>query len=256
MFTLATDLRAALTTLANYQWVWQTHTTFSIARGRNVSTFSYLITDHEVWPRRHDAECTLASFCALIRQLTHSRWAPEHVQFEHSVAGRIAKLRKYFRCAVTGGSSANILTIRNEDLDERMRRAPGAPDISILPILERHLTDLVTKEPLKIQSAADLVNAYIARRLGRETTSVVDAAAHIGLSARTLRRRLAEEGLTYRKLLQAQRQLRSESALREGDTPLTVVAQQLGYSDYTTLSRAFKSWTGMSPQRFSLTKSR
>ena len=256
LFTLAADLRSALNTLSRYQWVWQTNTNLELVHGRETSTCRYLIDDSKVWPRRQDAEFALTSICMIIRHLTSSRWNPVHVQFEHSVTSRAQRLRRFFRAPVTGSGAANILTIRNEDLDRPLRWGMGPHDATLLPILERHLLALVSKEASGVQTVPERVDAYIARTLGRGPLSLEDAAAHLGVSARSLRRHLANDGTSFRALLQAQRLRKVEAVLGDGRRPLANLAELLGYSDPTVLSRAFKLWTGSSPTQYSRRGSR
>lgn len=146
LFTLATDLKAALANLARYERVWQTHTTLEIRRGRETSTCSYSIADPNIWPRRQDAEFALASYSAIIRHLTSARWTPLRVQFEHSLGNRAQRLRRFFRAPVVGNAPANILTIRNQDMDRPLRWGMGPHDATLLPVLERHLLDLVSSD--------------------------------------------------------------------------------------------------------------
>jgi hypothetical protein len=109
LFTLAPDLKSALGTLARHQWIWQTHTTLKIVRGRETSTCSYVIDDVDVWPRRQDAEFALTSICMIIRHLTSDRWAPLRVQFEHPIIQRAQRLKRFFRAPVYGNGSANTI---------------------------------------------------------------------------------------------------------------------------------------------------
>ena len=75
------------------------------------------------------------------------------------------------------------------------------------------------------------------------------ASAH-NMSERTLRRRLAEEGTSYRDLLDEVRSHLAREYLR--DTPLNVVdiASLLGFEDVANFRRAFRRWTGLAPQQY------
>ena len=75
-------------------------------------------------------------------------------------------------------------------------------------------------------------------------------AKSIGLSARTLQRRLSEEGVTYARVVA---QARLEIAQRMLDDParrVIEVALDLGYSDQAHFGRAFARWTGLAPRQF------
>ncbi|MEZ0580252.1 helix-turn-helix domain-containing protein [Nocardioides sp. MH1] len=77
-----------------------------------------------------------------------------------------------------------------------------------------------------------------------------NVAALLGVSASTLKRRLDDEGTTFRDVRQSL--LRERAIVRLLDQSLTVsqIAKDLGYSDTTNFSHAFKRWTGQSPSAF------
>jgi AraC-like DNA-binding protein len=75
-------------------------------------------------------------------------------------------------------------------------------------------------------------------------------AAIAGVSVRTLQRRLQEEGLTYSHMVQTLRLERALELLKSPSLSSMDIALELGYSDAAHFSRAFKRWTGVSPQTF------
>jgi AraC-like DNA-binding protein len=80
--------------------------------------------------------------------------------------------------------------------------------------------------------------------------SIEQAAAHLGMSARTLRRRLAEEGTSFSEILDEERRHRALLLLRARDTAIDAVAADLGYADVANFTRAFRRWTGTTPARY------
>ncbi len=77
-----------------------------------------------------------------------------------------------------------------------------------------------------------------------------DVARALGVGARTLRRRLAEESTSVREILDRVRLEIAIERLRRSRTSLAELALHLGFSDQTALSRAFRRWTGESPAQF------
>ncbi|HYD39250.1 MAG TPA: AraC family transcriptional regulator ligand-binding domain-containing protein [Anaeromyxobacter sp.] len=77
--------------------------------------------------------------------------------------------------------------------------------------------------------------------------SAAEIAEALGLSERTLHRRLRDEGATFRGVLEAFREAEAERLLSAGRLPLGEVALRLGFSDQTAWNRAFRRWKGMSP---------
>ncbi|MFI2367747.1 helix-turn-helix transcriptional regulator [Streptomyces sp. NPDC018833] len=69
----------------------------------------------------------------------------------------------------------------------------------------------------------------------------------LGMSERTLRRRLAEHGTSYESLVDSVRLVRAEELITASDLPLHNIAGLLGFSDARTLRRAVARWFGTSP---------
>jgi AraC-like DNA-binding protein len=65
-----------------------------------------------------------------------------------------------------------------------------------------------------------------------------------GVSRRTLVRRLAEAGIGYRALVDAELRTRAERLLKDGGMSHARIAEELGYADPTSFSRAFRRWFG------------
>jgi AraC-like DNA-binding protein len=75
-------------------------------------------------------------------------------------------------------------------------------------------------------------------------------AQHLNLHPRTLQRRLNEHGWRFSKLLEEQRRVMAERLLREGNLPLSNIANFLGYSEQSAFNHAFERWHGVSPSRW------
>ena len=86
--------------------------------------------------------------------------------------------------------------------------------------------------------------------LNEESTDINATAELVGVSARTLQRRLAKEGLGYSQLVDKARFKNSISLLQDKNNKLIDIAYDLGYSDPSHFSRAFKRWAGISPREF------
>lgn len=74
-----------------------------------------------------------------------------------------------------------------------------------------------------------------------------DAAAHLGLTTRSLQRRLAEQGTSYRDVLQQARHALALAHLRAGVYSVSEIAYLLGFAELSAFTRAFRRWTGVTP---------
>jgi len=90
------------------------------------------------------------------------------------------------------------------------------------------------------------LDAAIRERL-HETTDIADVARRLHLSVRTLQRRLREEGLSYREVLDQTRWTVAAPLVAASELPLEEIAERVGYADGKAFRRAFRRWTGAAP---------
>ena len=77
-----------------------------------------------------------------------------------------------------------------------------------------------------------------------------ECAARLGVSPRTLRRRLEERGMSYKGIVDDVRAGLARSYLASSRLSVEAIAERLGFSEPTSFTRAFRRWTGMSPREF------
>lgn len=80
--------------------------------------------------------------------------------------------------------------------------------------------------------------------------SIARVARELGTSPRTIQRRLAEHGLTFRDVLAAVRLGSARRLLVQTDLPVQAIAARLGYRKPGAFARAFARWEGLSPSAF------
>ena len=159
---------------------------------------------------------------------------PEYVgRFEHLVSGRMRF-----------GQPQNQLVFERSVLDLRFDMADPVAARLARDQCERELEALGSVELPEARVKALLVGA------DGEFRTVDDVAAELHVSARTLKRRLAEQGTDFSTLLDAERRDRALLLLRAPDLSLDEVAARVGYSDVANFTRAFKRWTGSTPAAF------
>jgi len=247
----ARTLGDAFEFLRSFQHAWQANTTFVVERGEELSHFLYVINDPKIWPRRQDAEFTLAAQVAMIRELGLPRWHPEAVEFEHPLPKGCDRLTAFFGAPVRGGMLGNRITVRTEDLDRPLRHGGDHLPRDFAKTLSRHLLDLMHNEDSDSGSGiAEIVAASIDRRLGHSLMTIETVAGDLNMSTRSLRRKLDDAGTSFRAILQERRHAKAEMLLLSQTVQTAELAERLGYSDAAVFSRAFKEWTGLSPKQF------
>lgn len=137
--------------------------------------------------------------------------------------------------------------------DLRLLRAtfqhPAPADLAPLQaVLRQHAEALLARLPSEGLRAR--VVALLGAQLAHGEPDRAALASALGLSERTLQRRLAEEGSSYQHLLIDTRRQLAERHLQDADLPIAEIALLLGYSEPSVFFRAFRQWTGMTPGEY------
>lgn len=118
------------------------------------------------------------------------------------------------------------------------------------PPLHRTLRPVAEQVEMKQIVDAPLVYAirtHLPGALQSGAFSAEDIAVELGLSKRTLQRRLSAEKLSFKDLLDLYRQEQAMLMLQNGDLDMANIAYALGYNEQSSFNRAFRRWTGLSP---------
>jgi AraC-like DNA-binding protein len=91
------------------------------------------------------------------------------------------------------------------------------------------------------------VRQSICRRLGDESLAMPALAQELGMSPRTLRRRLLEQRTSYNEILDSVRHELADRLLGDPDHKISEIAFLLGFSDASAFHRAYVRWTGNTP---------
>ena len=243
--TSSPTLGAALRNVEAYFPAHQSQSIFSFIPESDIIWLSYQITDTRIEHRRQDAELSLGMFCNIFRTALGKNWAPLEVRFEHAKPEGRTDHSRYFDAPVQFGRRTNAFAFRRDVLATKMPE----PDPYLFAIIKGLLCSRLdfSGDP---EDLVTLLRDQIKMQLGERTPRICDIAAILGMSSPTLQRKLKEAGITYNDLLRSAREELALHYMKSSDMPLTDVALCLGYSELSAFSRAFRSWTGMSPHRF------
>lgn len=205
---------------------------------------SWRCTFSDPQAKRHEVEHVLGSWHTYGRHYlgincSHSIW------FAHPPPQDECLLNEYkeiFGCEVCFNKPLSCIVFKEEVLDEILPQA----NEQLLQTLLGHATQamaIIDKyQPVSVQ-----VKNILILILKQRTPSSETIARQLGMSNRTLQRKLKEEGLSYKEVLN---ELRLELALHYLEhTELTVetIADELGYMEIRSFHRGFKLWTGRTP---------
>ena len=175
------------------------------------------------------------------RRGSDGRIRPLRVDLQRSPLHR-RLLEGHFGCPVRFKAHRNALVFRSDDLD--------------LPFVT-HNEELVAMIGLQLEAEwqtrsagreiSDLVKQTLRRSLAGKRPTLEGVARELGLSTRTLQRRLAEAEMGFQELLQSVRRELARHFLRQETVEFNELAFLLGYEDTNSFFRAFQDWEGLSP---------
>lgn len=155
----------------------------------------------------------------------------------------LPEIEKILGCRVMGHSSRNSVAFPVSTLEQPV---PSANRL-LYKLLGSYLQRVKSEHS---QSIIDKVGSYIRGSLASGTCSIERCADKLGISVRTLQSRLSTEGARFSELVENQRETLARAHLCERRLTLDEIADRLGYGEQTSFGRAFKRWTGMTPQQY------
>jgi AraC-like DNA-binding protein len=187
-------------------------------------------------------EATLASAVSISRQVSPLPFAPLEVRFRHPAPASAAAHEAYFGCPVRFGAERDVLLLPAEALARPNRLGDKGITRFLLSCLEAELSGLAHEETLETRA-----KDAIARALSEGPPRVADIAPRLGLSVRSLHRRLAEHGINFQTLADDTRRELALGLLADERHSLAEIAFLTGFSEQSAFTRAFKRWVGRTP---------
>ncbi|MET0283393.1 MAG: AraC family transcriptional regulator [Polyangiales bacterium] len=196
---------------------------------------------------RFAAEYILANTMRVAAKLLPDRKVrPTRVLFQHARPEYGERYQDVFACPVLFDDALNALVCDRQLLDVPHPFADATLHDVLLDLAERTLAAL-HRPP---QTLTARISLLLQHDIGAAALSVNALSAQLGLTTRQLRRRLALEGGTISDLVNDARRAHACAELRHGHS-IQHVADQLGFAERSAFHRAFKRWTGQTPQQYS-----
>jgi AraC-like DNA-binding protein len=151
----------------------------------------------------------------------------------------IAEYKRIFNAPVTFDEERNFLVYKVDDM--------STPLTSYNKSLYSFFNLLLTEKQNALavhNTHAEEVKEVLLRKFGGQAPPVEVVASSMNMSTRTFQRRLAEENITFRQIINKLKKELAFSLMENPHTKLRDIAELMGYSDLNSFRRAFKSWTG------------
>ena len=205
---------------------------------------------HELIPgppriQRFQAELALVSFFRMVRYFGRGA-TPHEVAFAYPAPHHRAEYTRVFE-----GRERFDRSFTGVAFD---RRLLGSSQVNQDPDLLAALHTQAERRAALLDGAvayAEKVRAYLVTQTNPGSCDMEMVAHAVGLSARSLRRRLGEEGASFADIVRGARAEVAKGLVLDDDS-IQRVASTLGFSDPSAFHHAFKKWTGMTPREYRL----
>ena len=197
----------------------------------------------------HQIEFFMFAALRICRVLTGQNLVPQHFSIAHYRSGGTAEMSRFVGTKVEFGADTDEIALNSNARELPVIDADHYLNNLLLKYCEAALADrgaTVSELDTRVENAISLLLPH-----GR--VLVEDVARSLGMSKRTLARKLLDEGLNYSEILE---QLRRDLAVRYLDDRqlhVSKIAWLLGFSEVSAFTHAFKRWTGKAPSQIRTT---
>ena len=190
------------------------------------------------------AEFTVTLNVLHFREETENRCRATYASFRHE-PDDVAEIERVLGCQVHTRASWNGWALAREAWQLPLRRR----DLVLNSLLQGQAEEAIARLPAMEDVPLDVRRA-LASRIGGDDTRIQVIARALGTSERSLQRRLAAAGVSYRQLLDVARKEAAERYLSDARLSIGEIAYLLGYSEAAAFNRAFRRWRHERPQVF------
>ena len=202
----------------------------------------YAWDSHYPQASRHLVESVFAGIRVFGSWLAGRPLTPTRVAFAHESTAGAGEYRRILGVVPEFGAPAHAAHF---DAAILSLPVPNA-DVSLYPVLRQHAERLLGERALA-GDVVEQVRAAVLRRLPNSGVRLALVAQDLGMSVRTLQRKLAEAGSSFQLVLDATRYALAQDYLRRRELGLVDIAFLLGFQEQSAFTHAFREWSGTNP---------
>ncbi len=241
----APTLGAALSLFRNAFPMVQSDSEMRLTMEADKALLTYRILDAGIWPRQQDAELTLSVFHSLVKSATGPDWQPDLLSLEHESSALQSRSSAGPRCPVQFAAASNTLVFPAALLDLPLADGESPAFKAASQSMVRTARQSEREAPVAVRVRRELL-----MRIGRESFEQTAIATALGMSRRTLRRKLEDEGQKFSGLLAGCRMEIAKRMLLAPGAQLHDISERLGYSEVSAFERAFRQREGATPSQY------
>jgi AraC-like DNA-binding protein len=239
----AKSFRDALERIARYKLLTCPEEIHITERKNEVHVeFEWLLAEEDEPPLLIDV--CFAWLVEIARRATANVIKPKRIELVRSEGNRSDRkmFERHFGCAIEIRARKNVLVFDREHLD----RPFVTHNPEVLAIVAPPLEAEVARQRRE-RSIREQVKGTLKKTLAGQRPELSVVARELGMSTRTLQRRLTDERATFQRLISEARHELACHYLRHASLELNETAYLLGYEDANSFFRAFQQWEGTSP---------
>jgi AraC-like DNA-binding protein len=240
-----------LEAIVKYQFLSGQGGEFSLERTDNSTALCYVAVNTELPVTQHRVVAMIAAHISFGRWLLGPNYKPDLVEFSHACPEEAQEYRDFFEAPVLFQRTSNKITF-NTDVTSLKIPLASADLLELLSERADRLLANITKQ----SGITGQTSKLLLRQMGEALPSRSMIAMQLGLSERTLQRRLNDEGTSYQAVLNTTRYHIACDLLKNTVLPLSEVAAQLGFSEPSAFYRTFKRQHGITPGQYRDNKNR
>jgi AraC-like DNA-binding protein len=165
------------------------------------------------------------------------------VVFRHPRRLGVDEMRGFFGCEVAFGGDENAIYFNRADL----QRPISTADSKLIGFLRNIGEETLARHTANMPPLQERLERALLPMLSSGRVSQEAAARELGMSGRTLSRRLAETGQSFRGILDGLREALATRYLLQSDLSQTEITFLLGFADQSSFVTAYRRWTGLTP---------
>ena len=195
-------------------------------------------------PARLYVEFVFAAVLTRLRFATCMDWRPSQICFAHKTPKNPTNYSVFFQCPVRFDEPANRMLLDCDLLDTPLPH----PDPTLHELLDYQAQRLLKRLTVEDRCLSEL-RQVLSEALGRGDVRLKATAKKLAISCRALQRELTRQGTSYTAVLDRMRLDLAMDLLNESVTEVEEISRMIGFSDSRSFYRAFKKWTGQTPQQ-------
>jgi AraC-like DNA-binding protein len=204
------------------------------------SEYRFVITALATLPYE-SMDALVSAHLRMCRSLAGRDFSPRLVELRRPRPEKVDDFERLLRAPLRFGASQNMMVFDAESIERRLDS--GNPELA-------RYNDVIALQHLKGIERDDIqgrVREVLLQRLEGREPSQEEIAERLHMSARTLQRKLADSGTTYKEILDDTRHALALAYLSAPQHSVNEVTYLLGFSSGSCFTRAFRRWTGQSP---------